>query len=50
MRLSGQRPSQEAKWSLAGNADSSAPTSANKVNTLGVFSPGTAVRSVPRMR
>src|SRR4030066_1520094 len=40
MRLSGQTPSQEAKWALAGDADRCAPGSAKRVETVGIWSPG----------
>src|SRR5574341_28690 len=50
IRLSGQRPSQEAKCPPEGNADRWAPSSENRVKTVGAWNPGTCVRAVPRIR
>src|SRR5664280_2568504 len=46
----GQSPNQEAKAAALGKRDTSRPISPSKVCTLRALSPGTAVRSTPRMR
>jgi hypothetical protein len=50
IRLSGQRPSPEAKAAAWGKLGRSGPTSDHKVWAVKLFTPGTAVRSTPKIR
>jgi hypothetical protein len=50
MSLSGHSPSQDAKAEALRNFDRSGPTSARSVCAVKTFTPGTALKSTPRIR